>query len=39
MHFNHGQDDLLKFKLSIKMGKKCDLSKSELGAVVGDRLV
>ncbi len=33
----HGQDDLLKFKPSIRMGKKGDLSDFECGMVVGAR--
>ncbi len=33
----HGQDDVLKFKPSIRMGKKGDLSDSESGMVVGAR--
>ena len=33
----HGQDDLLKFKLSIRMGKKGELSDFECGMVVGAR--
>ncbi len=32
-----GEDDLLKFKPSIRMGKKRDLSDFELGMVFGDR--
>ncbi len=32
-----GEDDLLKFKLSIRMGKKGDLSNFERGMVVGAR--
>ncbi len=32
-----GEDDLLKFKQSIRMGKKGDLSDFERGMVVGDR--
>ncbi len=32
-----GEDDLLKFKPSIRTGKKGDLSDSERGMVVGDR--
>ncbi len=32
-----GEDDLLKFKLSIRMGKKGDLSDFECGMVVGAR--
>lgn len=31
------QDDLLKFKLSIRMGKKSDLSDFERSVVVGAR--
>lgn len=31
------QDGLLKFKLSIRLRKKGDLSASEYGMVVGDR--
>jgi len=30
----HGQDDLLKFKLSIRIGKKCDLRGFERGMAV-----
>jgi len=29
--FKHGQNELLKFKLSIRIGKKCDLSGFEHG--------
>ncbi len=32
-----GEDDLLKFKPSIRMGKKGDLSDFERGLVVGTR--
>ncbi len=32
-----GEDDFLKFKPSIRTGKKGDLSDSERGMVVGDR--
>ncbi len=32
-----GEDDLLKFKSSIRMGKKGDLSDFERGMVVGAR--
>lgn len=32
--FRHGQDDPLKFKLSISMGKKGDLSDFESDVVV-----
>ncbi len=32
-----GEDDLLKFKLNIRMGKKVDLSDFERGIVVGAR--
>lgn len=32
--FRHGQDDPLKFKLSIRMGKKGDLSDFESDVVV-----
>lgn len=36
----HGQDDPLKFKLSVRMGKKGDLRNFECGmVVVSDRLI